>query len=154
MPSLAQIAEWEKVTTDPPTPTQPLSISTTAARATHFRFFDLSVELRNAVYEELVVVGKVFHSTDKDEIWHHGTYRRPFLAIFRVCKQMNAEAEPVYLSKKVFHLPVEWFTRFRPFIVGNHNTPSLFSRNAFSEIRNLHFEFSTSQIRPFPYAGF
>jgi len=63
------------------------------------------------VYEELVVVGKVFYTPDDYAIenekrfkdWE--SYRAPRLAILRTCKQVHDEAEEVYLGKNLFVLP-------------------------------------------------
>jgi len=89
----------------PPRPTQPRPTPVARRQTTHFRFFDLPAGLRNAVYEELVVVGRDFYfksdvRSDNDQ------YRKPSVKLFRACKQMHAEAEPLYLAKNIFHLPL------------------------------------------------
>lgn len=63
---------------------------------------DLPVELRLLVYEELVVVGKVFFTPDYYELTEGGRfkdyeqYRKPRLQILRVSREVRNEAERVY----------------------------------------------------------
>jgi hypothetical protein len=70
-----------------------------------FRFMALPAELRIAVYEELVVVGKVFFTPDWLEISETSRFedydqlRPPQLQILRVSKTLQKEAEQVYLTK-------------------------------------------------------
>ncbi|KAI4610636.1 hypothetical protein J4E83_008250 [Alternaria metachromatica] len=97
------------------------TVTTTTTVFTPFRFLDLPVELRIMVYEELVVVGKVFYTPDDYAVktekrfkdWK--SYRAPQLAILRTCKQVHKEAEEVYLGKNLFVLPDE-STRRQPLI--------------------------------------
>lgn len=86
----------------------------------YFPFQKLPPEIRNMIYKELVVVGKVFLTPSNDnepyrlEYYHGGRYhhmehfRKPELQLFRVCKQFRGEAEPLYLAKNLFVLPVDW----------------------------------------------
>jgi hypothetical protein len=86
---------------------------------------DLPVELRDMVYEELVVVGKIFYTPDEYAVmtekrfkdWK--SYRVPCLAILRVSKQVHDEAEKVYLGKNLFVLPDQATSR-QPFIQSVH----------------------------------
>lgn len=81
---------------------------------TKSRFLSLPAELRVRIYEELLVVGKVFLD-DHGRYTHHETppreidmnyYRKPSLAILRVSKLVHEEAEEVYLSKNLFVFPL------------------------------------------------
>lgn len=85
-----------------------------------FRFFDLPTEIRVMIYQEVLVVGKVFYTPDEYDVWNgkrcrgHQLYHKPELQLLRVCKQIHAEAEPVYLSKNFFVLPIKWY-KCQPF---------------------------------------
>jgi hypothetical protein len=64
----------------------------------HFRFPDLPPEIRNMVYKEVLFFVKV-HFPEKDakgdldrRSWK---YKKPQLALLRVCKQIHSEAEPL-----------------------------------------------------------
>lgn len=76
-----------------------------------FRFLDLSAELRLQIYEYSLVRGKIFFSPDDYARGHEHRYKnkygylRPQLQLLRVCKQIHAEAEKVYLSQNLFVLP-------------------------------------------------
>ncbi|KAJ4292514.1 hypothetical protein N0V90_009176 [Kalmusia sp. IMI 367209] len=112
---------------------------------TTFLFLKLPAELRCLVYEELLVVGKVFY---KDTAWERlnsiryrdkAYYRTPSLEILRVCKAIHTEAEPIYLSKNLFVLPLGWALR-PPFHI-TEDPPSdarqIFSKNGLKHVRNL-----------------
>ncbi|KAH7394472.1 hypothetical protein BKA66DRAFT_438817 [Pyrenochaeta sp. MPI-SDFR-AT-0127] len=80
----------------------------------HFRFLHLPLEVRNMVYERLVVVGKVFYSPDHYDITNgqrchdYKRFRKPELQLLRVCSQFHVEAESLYHAKNLFVLPIEW----------------------------------------------
>jgi hypothetical protein len=86
-------------------------VSTTGATEQPFRFLDLPAELRCQVYEELVVVGKIFYTPEQYSIMNEKcfkdwtAYAAPELSILRVCTQIHQEAEELYLSKHLFVLP-------------------------------------------------
>ena len=70
-----------------------------------FRFMDLPAELRVVIYEQLLIVGKVFFKPNLYEI-EEGVrckdfkkYRKPELQLLRVSKKIQNEAEAVYLTK-------------------------------------------------------
>jgi hypothetical protein len=67
-------------------------------------FMDMPTEIRLLIYEELLIVGKVFYKPRRYEVnsgcrfIDHKKYRKPPLQIFCVSKQVHQEAEEVYLS--------------------------------------------------------
>jgi hypothetical protein len=141
-----------------PPPTQQIAVAShptnTATRTTAFRFMDLPAELRVQVYEELLVVGKVFYTPDPWDIeagpvrlarWT--TYAAPSLSILRVSKQIHHEAEPVYHSKNLFVLP-DFFHRRQPFSSGAnpkipHHDRWLFSKAGLTGVKNSNVSFNT-----------
>ena len=102
------------------------------------------------VYEEVVVVGKVFYTPSEHDIWNgkrcqdHQLYRKPELQLLRVCKKIHDEAECAYLSKNLFVLPIRWF-ECQPFRKLDHfhirdsesDTQYLFSEAGLSHIKNV-----------------
>jgi hypothetical protein len=69
-----------------------------------FRFLDLPAELRNPIYEEVLVVDKAFFSNNKSG----DRYAKPQVALLRICKQIYTKAEQVYLGNSLLHLPTNW----------------------------------------------
>jgi hypothetical protein len=130
------------------------------------RFFDLSFELRLQIYEYLLIPGKVFFTPDEYSIRKehryknkHG-YQRPQLQLLRVCKQIHAEAEDVYLSKNLFVLP-DYFVYHGPIVgskvqncslvvdghIFNADKP-LFSENAAKHLKNISISFNPRRPAP------
>ncbi|KAF2114707.1 hypothetical protein BDV96DRAFT_83551 [Lophiotrema nucula] len=104
----------------------------------HFRFLDLPAELRVIIYEEVVVVGKIYYTPDQYDyhngIRHLGTFRKPELQFLRVCKQIHSEVEKIYLSKNLFVLPIGW-EESGPFNTSPNR--SLFSPAGFHLVKNI-----------------
>ncbi|KAF2114708.1 hypothetical protein BDV96DRAFT_83619 [Lophiotrema nucula] len=139
-------AQWT-VATIKPKDDLPQSIS-------RYHFLELPTELRIMIYEELLVVGKVFYEVEEDNVKNGKRYRgwklfrKPEVQLLRVCKQIHEEAEPVYLSWNLFVLPVQ-FDTFRPFQNHYHYSPPLrgcdpsqryiFSTAGLSCIKNISF---------------
>ena len=69
------------------------------------------------MYEELVVVGRVFYTPDTYAVRNEKrfkdwkSYRAPRLAILRTCKQVHDEAEAIYLGNNLFVLPDQCTSR-------------------------------------------
>ncbi|KAF2107632.1 hypothetical protein BDV96DRAFT_298624 [Lophiotrema nucula] len=129
-----------------------------------FRFLDLPLELRYMVYEELLVVGKVFYKCDSKE--SHSTagnegmefYARPFLSMLCVCKSMHAEAEPIYLARNLFVLPLRWHES-EPFSStmnsGTYDPRArhLMSRNASLHLKHISVALDQSDLTAFEKAN-
>ncbi|KAF2246738.1 hypothetical protein BU26DRAFT_521173 [Trematosphaeria pertusa] len=136
------------------------------APSPHFRFLDLPAEMRVMIYEELVVVGKIFYTHNLHDVENgrrcHGfeLFKKPKLTIFLVCKQIHTEAEKVYLTKNLFVLPVNW-PAFQPFTTRNTSDevedddesskqPAapryLFSASALDSVKNISISIDQKQL--------
>ncbi|KAF2677571.1 hypothetical protein K458DRAFT_395846 [Lentithecium fluviatile CBS 122367] len=114
-----------------------------------FRFLDLPTELRLQVYENLLVVGKVFftpHWVDMREGSRYKDftkYAKPEVAILRVNNQIHDEAEPVYLEKNLFVLPLHWHKRhpFHEFASASGDDRGVCSAAAKPSMKNISIAF-------------
>ncbi|KAF9700876.1 hypothetical protein EKO04_001160 [Ascochyta lentis] len=120
-----------------------------AESITPSRFLELPAELRLQIYEELVVVGKVFYTPGYKSLKSYvrfkdySNYTKPSLAILRVCKTTHKEAEDVYLSKNLFVLPPN-FSLSQPFTNKQYfGHRPLFSTAAFARLKHVSIELSS-----------
>ncbi|KAL6708833.1 hypothetical protein ACN47E_002240 [Coniothyrium glycines] len=122
--------------------------------ASYFRFLDLSAEIRNMIYEELVVVGEV-HYNDKSRfaVDAQDSYvgrQKPDLTLFRVCNQIYFEAESLYLRKNTFSLPGNFhlyspFSRLEDIAMLNKDS-WLFSGRGLALVKNIRVNFASEYI--------
>ena len=129
------------------------TFTSTAAVESPSRLLGLPAELRVQIYEYLVVVGKVFYKPDYCKMEQNSVrfkdwekYQVPSLHIFRVCKQIQQEAEAMYFAKNMFVLPV-LFKVLRPFkgreemsddvLHPTGRGRALFSSNALHSTKNI-----------------
>lgn len=130
----------------------------------YFPFLDLPIELRIMVYEHLLVVGKVFYSPTGYEVRNgqrfrgHHRYRIPELQLLRTCKQVHAEAEPIYLSKNLFVLPKDWpaidemdfhlgHNPYDPNASKRRRLPPVFSTAAYTHVRSISITLDQKSMR-------
>ncbi|KAF1922918.1 uncharacterized protein M421DRAFT_336784 [Didymella exigua CBS 183.55] len=124
------------------------SLSPVAPNDASFRFMDLPPELRAYVYENLVLVGKVFFTPDWYDVHegrrfnNHSEYRPPSLSILRVCRAIHDEAEAIYLAKNTFVLPPLWNYMQPARAAGEENALCqgkswLFSKAAFHMVKHI-----------------
>jgi hypothetical protein len=111
------------------------------------------------VYKEVLVVGKICYSeldpyTNRKQ--KDSDYKKPQLALLRVCKQIHSEAEPLYLGMNLFVLPNK-FKDYRPFVEYGRDSYHwetrrfLFSKAVFTHVRNISFAFTSDQNEKMNY---
>jgi hypothetical protein len=138
-------------------PVQEAPAATTTSSDKPFRFLDLPIEIRLYIYEQLVVVGKIFYTPSQLEkqegsrFLEMDDYAAPELTMLRVNKQIYDEAEPVYLSKNLFVLPLGAHLK-QPFVsadeVGRNDRP-LFSIRGLRFVQNISLAFVSFQSQPY-----
>ena len=103
------------------------------------------MEVRFLIYEEVLVVGRVFYTPTEEEadnsgrMANHTLFRKPELQLLRVCQQIHDEAEPIYLKNNLFVLPSSWY-QCLPFdsqLEASRINRYLFSAAGLKYIRNL-----------------
>lgn len=115
-----------------------------------FRFMDLPIELQYLIYEEALVVGKVFLIPNQYAAELEGQlkdcrlFKKPQVQLLRVCKAIHQEAEKIYLRQNLFILPL--FVGLNITII-SAGTP-LFSKAATKFLKNLSIVFSRTQSMP------
>jgi hypothetical protein len=105
------------------------------------------------IYKEVLFVDKVHYAHEEHpnagRHYYDRGYRKPQLSLLKVCKQVHAEAEPLYLSMNVFELP-DNFTEYEPFrhFPGgtlkhlDEERPYIFLHAVFSHVKNLGIVFT------------
>ncbi|KAF1831305.1 hypothetical protein BDW02DRAFT_632934 [Decorospora gaudefroyi] len=149
------------------TPSQPSNVSDTSMTEHRnddcFPFLELPPEIRTMIYKDLLFVGKVHFDPERHAAngrkHYHWPFKKPQLAVLRVCKQIHDEAEPLYLSMNLFVLPVK-FTNYQPFFRPSlrdqtqRQRSHLFSKAAFDRVRNISVVFSSDQLGDIDYHHF
>jgi hypothetical protein len=134
-----------------PIPTSPQIPQPAHPKATsHFRFLELPTEIRVLIYQELLVVGKVFFTPSRHEARREARlkdwqlYQKPVLKILRVCKFIHKEAEYEYLRWNLFVLPPDCEVQYPLLGYGPYRQlfnqsyhKDMFSSKAFSMVRNI-----------------
>jgi hypothetical protein len=84
-----------------------------ARSSQHFELLDLPAEFRAVIYEMVLAISRIFFTLGSGG-WYSSArfkerdlYHEPAQPL-RACKLWHKVIEPVYLSKNIFVLPLEW----------------------------------------------
>ncbi|KAF2268324.1 hypothetical protein CC78DRAFT_576333 [Lojkania enalia] len=136
--------------------TFPSKVSILAAHRV-FHLFDLPIELRVLIYEEVLVVSKVFFFPEyyrdctEDRFIDHYLYAKPQVQLLRICKDMHKLGEPMYLFRNFFVLLHQWYlcspireVRSDDSLPEAHDRHMLFSAKGMEYVQHISTAFATN----------
>lgn len=129
-------------------------------RGQYFPFLDLPTEIRNMIYENLLVVGKVFPypKMDDQRCEDMDKYDHPELQLLRVNKQIFEESAPIFFSKNKFVLAYgkrdRWPHAWPLWDLPNRNRPEQYdlpvSAMVFKHLKQLNISFDSRDVEITP----